>query len=669
MQQESSAAAASSLKLVGNRLLANYCRGRQAWLSLSEAKAASRAAGVLLVAATQHQAFEERRAYNSWAGSWSELLSLYAIALRQSSRSLHQDQTKDELAAYMQLREGVSSEVHLLCTAAQRVGHVALLRAMGCALLRAGTLQCYTRLLSDAAEQLQPAARAACADLPEDAEVPAAEEKLFMMLGQSREGVRISPGAASAAVSGSLRLASEVVRVLQLLAACKENKVVTGTSQGVWQCVRACGAFAACEQAGAAAGSATSSSSSGGGPCHDAKSSAGQAAFLEALGHASSQGHLAGLHQHAARVLLLATAAARGRDTHQHTHETASQIARQLMEFMWQVSALAVTNKTIDAADGGLLMSELVQLCASLDGGTTYGMAPGLWPRPGGCGADGAGSAASGDPLAAKLLLGVKMRHAIALCSLLGQAEGSGAAQHTRAVRDMFVELKGFADSLLHEWNSINAKLLSPVAEGSEGRAFRRLASQRKAQLAKSAQQCLRSLTATRKEVLLEGAPPRNRAAVLCICLRLARAVLRAQERPGGVAPGALPGGPAGGVGGVQRPRVGAGAAPAGTGGGVGVGAETGATPAAGAGSSEAALQGLVDLFLLQSAVAAARAVLTCDIDASIGGRAGARRLARLRGWWEVVVEAARRGVVAKLNVAHALEPPAQKRRWGVCVA
>lgn len=71
----------------------------------------------------------------------------------------------------------------------------------------------------------------------------------------------------------------------------------------------------------------------------------------------------------------------------------------------------------------------------------------------------------------------------------------------------------------------------------------------------------------------------------------------------------------------MQGLHVGAGAAPAGT-----SGAGAGATPdAGGAGgdSAEAALQGFVDLFLMQSAVAAARTVLTCDIAAGGLGRGG----------------------------------------------
>lgn len=89
--------------------------------------------------------------------------------------------------------------------------------------LLAGALQCYTRQLSNAAGQLQPAARAACADLPDRPETADVEITVETVLERGTAAGLANPHGRTAAISGTLQLAGEVVRLQELLGECSRH--------------------------------------------------------------------------------------------------------------------------------------------------------------------------------------------------------------------------------------------------------------------------------------------------------------------------------------------------------------------------------------------------------------------------------------------------------------
>lgn len=299
---------------------------------------------------------------------------------------------------YGQLREGLSTEISLLCSAARSQSDVALLSRVGCALLRTGALQCYTRLLSDAAWPLQPAAQAACADLPDWPEVVALEAKLKEVQGCSTQGM------SAAVVSGALRLAGEAVQLMEVLGACSGGEGEPGDASSTALRKLYWLLEGGPEAVGATTNDVEQGSISGDtgmqGRCHDA--------FQEAREEAMSSGHVFKLYQHASRLLLLATAAARTSGTHQRTHAAASQLSKQLVARISFFEHEAASVTCSHPKDCGSALAELVQLCAGLDGGTTYGMALGLWPLPGDAGAGRAGGA-GGAEAGASLLAVVRL--------------------------------------------------------------------------------------------------------------------------------------------------------------------------------------------------------------------------------------------------------------------
>ncbi len=644
-----------TLKDIGWSLLTASSRGSKAQLSKATARAAVRAMEMITDAAAQQPDVQSQRAYKAWSASSAELLSLFALALRHSSRSLCPDSPREEIAMYAQLREGLLSELLLLSSAARSLGNAALLSRLGCALLRTGTMQCYATLLSDAALQLQPAARAACADLPDWPNIHAMEEMVEAVLGCSPAGGLTNSRGRAAAVSGALRLAGEAVRLLDLLGACSGGQGERGDVSGIAlrHLSRVLGQF----QGACAHGIGIEQGNAAG--CGEYRE------FQRACSAARSSGHVSQLYQHATRLLLLATAAARNSGTHQRTHEAASQLAKQLVARTWCFEQ-GVESFTCSTVTGcGSAVAQLVQLCVALDGGTTYGMAPGLWPLPGG---DGAGGAEADD---GSLL--TKLR----LCVML-ESWGERPTRHKDQVQ-MAKDLDERAAVLAD-----NVGLLFRLWSGTEN--FRipgsREFAMNPAEAVRMAKRLVEGLASMRHVSASLKLPPCSPSAVLQLCVRLARGLL-ARGRlsgAGGRTPSSAPA-PAAGAAEAAGAVAGAGTGPIAGGGGGGGGGGAGSGIGAGAGAAteedEAAAAGgsggggggggaasggqgvlpeaallptahrVLDMMLFQAAMGTARAVLQPQCDRPARGTAGARRLARLKGWWEVVVEAAQQGVVA----------------------
>ncbi len=639
--------AVSTLRNFGSSCASLGLRGVKLQLSAVMARAAQQALETIADTAAQQPDRQPERAYKAWSGSCAELLSLFSLALRHSSRSLCPDSPKEEIAMYAQLREGLLSELHLLSGAARSLGDTALLSRLGCALLRTGTLQCYTALLSDAARQLEPAARAACADLPDWPDMYALEKKVEVVLGRSAAGGLTSPRWRTAAMSGALRLAGEAVRLLELLGACSGSRGepgdVSGTvlhhlsrvlGQGLGAPALACGAGGSGgEQGSGSSGSGVQDSAAGCGECSK---------FEEARKAASSCGHVSKLYQHASRLLLLATAAARNSATHEAASQLAEQLVARICSFEHGVLSLRCTTMT----DSASAVAELVQLCAALDGGTTYGMAPGLWPLPGADGAGGAGGAEAGGSLLAKMRLCMTLEFwALEEAPLVIKDKGQTAKTH----KEQFADAASGVSDLYTTWRQAEDIHMPGRVDGT----VRRKLSVSKAKMVTFAQKYVTILAELRCTAANLKLPPCSAPAMLQLCMRLARGLL-ARGRLGG----------AGGCSPAAAPAAGAVEA-AGAGAGAGAGTATRGDDALTEADLLRTAHRVLDRMLLQAAMNTARVVLQPQCDRPARGRAGARRLARLWGWWKVVVEAARQGV--PLNVAwfsDARRQAAQGRVW-----
>ncbi len=653
-EADESTSAVMILKETGWNLVAASSRGGKVQLPKAKTKAAARAMETIMNAAAQQPLdVQLERAYTAWSRCCAELLSLFSLAVRQSSRSLCSDSSRDETAMYAQLREGLLSELYLLSAAARSLGDTALLSRLGCALLRTGALQCYSVVLSDAARQLHPAARTACADLPDWPDIYAMEDTVEAMLGRS---ALTSPRGRTAAASGALRLAGEAVRLMELLGACSGSKGEPGDASGTvlhhlsrvlgkgpGAPARACG--------GGGTGGEQGSVSSNTAVQDEAAGPRGCSEFEQARKASSSSGHVSQLYQHATRLLLLATAAARNSATHQRTHQAASQLAEQLgTRFCcFEHENMSVICSTI--ADFGSAVAELVQLCAALDGGTTYGMAPGLWPLPGADGAGGAGGAEAEGSLLAKLRLCKTLEFwGLKEAPLVVNDKGQAAKEFREQVTSMASDI----NRLFRVWRDTEKFRMPGVVD----RGTRRSLAFVHAEQQSMTEEYVEQLATVRLASASMHLPPCSPPAMLQLCMRLARGLL-ARGRLGGA--GCSPAeAPAAGATETAEAGAGAGAANGSnalpdadaTAGVRACGAGAGAATA-GRGSALPAADLLptahrvLDRMLFQAAMGTARVVLQPHCDRPARGRAGARRLARLWGWWKVVVEAAQQGVVA----------------------
>ncbi len=651
--QDPSATAASTLCALGRRLVASSKRGQEVALSPHELKAARRAANLLLDAAERHSTTEADRAYNLWAESGAELLSLFALAVRRSSTSLYPDASNDELQAYDQLRRGLCTELRLLTTAARDLCNLALLSGLGCALLRMEVLQAYSRLAADAADELRPAARAACADLPQPQGLANAVTELLVDMGRAQPTGPVSPRALSA----SLRLVDEVLLLLDVLCACKGRADLSGVKNISAEFMVRTLQLQPCDGA-----DGPSPGAGGGTPGQVEGEGRGlePSAYEKALWQETCIDSQSELYSHAVRLLLLATAAARGSAAHRGTHELAGTALQGLWYRLVYLQPVALAVPSAFTNDYGVAVSEVVRLCGALDGGgTTYGMAPGLWPQPPWAGEGGADWVMSKECQASKALLAVTVAQWRKIFNSSRRAQATprypqpdvaGAATTLSLLRDNFRRLEQ-----------------EQQAKGARKLRQRRLAETRAA-IEAAASELLETTDTMFETVALVNVPSVNPLAAAELCLRLARGLLAGWTGQHGLAgnsgaPAPAAGPPATGERAGLSCTSTATAAPAapGAGGGAaeGAGAEGAEAGAAAARSVTGAdedqgvqsarrLRLATDRALLHAALHTGRAAwLYADVVGMRGDQRAQRRraLALLRGWWRVFVAAARQGL------------------------
>ncbi len=281
-------------------------------------------------------------------------LALYSSALRRSSPFASGDDTQ---SAYANIRKSLCKQLRMM---QDRAGgpHCELL---GAALLRTDTLQCYSRLMAAASEQLQPAAAALLTSQPDPHAHPQASDSLPVPAAAERGQRRPEPGDQLRGPKhrqphvrqlGSLLL--ELIDILNHLCNAMPHSNTSGSDS-------------ACAPAAAAA---TSSTGSAGQPC---------APNSHMVPELRAQLQYTWVLEHWARLLLLGTTLALAcADGSQPEQERDVQAVQALvLESLCRVhnsTQLHWSDFLRRPCGCTLAATHMAHLCAALDAGHAFGL-------------------------------------------------------------------------------------------------------------------------------------------------------------------------------------------------------------------------------------------------------------------------------------------------------
>ncbi len=377
-----------SLLEVAREVLGQTARGLDPALSSSALATAARAATTLTSELTRQTPH-----LHEFAALWScpgqdaaSYLALFSLALRRSGPSLTKDSERD----YDCILDNLSWQLGKVCFLTEPVpwGHIGP-DLVAPALLRAGTLECFSRLLADTAEKLKPAA--ATAALAEHslrkassaAEVSGADAVAAAAGGRTgshqhgKEPRQPQNSQASQPTDGE---GLQLVNTTHIL--------VSGLISGVFQSPD--GGGGGCRSTGGNSSGGGGSEASGGGGSRSSGGpdggGGGNAAPAPTKHHLTMHGLRAQLQsswvmEHWAQVLLLSTDVASARGCGE---ERIISHAAQARLLNWLCAALGAAGFRFSdvlrrPCGCTLAAAHMAQLCAALDGGDAFGAAkPGV---------------------------------------------------------------------------------------------------------------------------------------------------------------------------------------------------------------------------------------------------------------------------------------------------
>ncbi len=328
-------------------------QGDDLHLSPSELAVAARVASELSTQLSQESPYQEvKLLWDHPSQDTVALLALFGLALRRSSPF---DMGDEENASYATVRKHLCGPLALLLVDREHLQKVCS-EYLGQVLLQTDTLQCYCRLLSEAAEQLRPAAAVHFPAPAQSHASPGAAAAVTPagLSGEQEQGRQRPPGPGPAV---QLQAAPPPQPCMQQLGSLLHEVINILAVLGIGlQHLKGGG--------GADAGTSSSSSSS--------PNPASQRMLS-----ARAQVQSSGLLEHWARALLLGTPAAiadlHGRQqkeaqTAQGTYLYALCHMHRLMQLDWA--------DFVRRPCGGTLASiHMAYLCAALDGGSAFGLA------------------------------------------------------------------------------------------------------------------------------------------------------------------------------------------------------------------------------------------------------------------------------------------------------
>ncbi len=372
-----------SLLGVAREVLQQTARGLDPRLSLSALSTAAQAAAALTAELTdQSPLTHEVTALWSYPGlDAAAYLALYALALRRSSPSLTGEGTEH---IYAHILDNLSRQLGRVCHLADPVpyGHSMCRDLVAPVLLRAGALECYSRLLADAAQKLKPAAAAALAEHSRCAEgSSAAEVSQADATAAAAAATAAAVSAATAAAAGGRHQHAQDLRPPQNTPASQPTdsdylelvnttqSLILGLVSGVYQSASGSGSGGSGRGGGSSGGREGADS---GGNGNAASSPTNKDLRMQEL---RTKLQSSWVLEHWAQVLLLSTAVASVRDGGQERTVACAAQARLLD---WLCKGMDVAEFGLSLAlrrpcGCALAATHMAQLCAALDGGGAFG--------------------------------------------------------------------------------------------------------------------------------------------------------------------------------------------------------------------------------------------------------------------------------------------------------
>ncbi len=370
-----------SLLGVAREVLQQTARGLDPRLSSSALSTAVRAATALTseLDAVTLQTLDFTALWSHPGQDTAAYLALFSLALRRSSPMLTGQGTE---CLYACLLADLSRHLAWVCHLTEPVpqGHSICRDLLGPVLLRAGALECYSRLLADAAGKLKPAAAAALAE--------------HSWRAGSRSSVEAFREDAVAAVAGGRHQPAQERRQPQNTQAfqpidsdCLElanttHILLAGLIGGVFQSANGSGGSSSgggggTSSTGGSSSGGGGSGASGGGDGGGSSSNAASACTKYDLMHdIRTQLRSSWVLENWAQVLLLIPAAASGNGDQKRI--IASAVQARLLDWLCKATGFAgyVLPDVLRRPCGcALAATHMAQLCAALDGGDAFGAA------------------------------------------------------------------------------------------------------------------------------------------------------------------------------------------------------------------------------------------------------------------------------------------------------